>query len=296
MDLGLTSKIALVTGSTAGIGFTAAEALAREGARVIVNGRTGARVEAAVARLRRSLPRADVQGIAADVATAAGCDSVTRAFPDVDVLVNNMGIFEPKPFDEITDADWLRFFEANVLSGVRLARHYARAMRSRNWGRIVFVSSESGLQIPTEMIHYGVTKTAQIAVARGLAETLDRHQRHRQQCSSRAHRLRGSGQIRGADGAAIGQGCGSGRARILPDGAPLFHPAALHHHRGGRRDDRLRLQRAGIGDDGRSLARRRRGRPRNRVSHGQAAAMTWATCSAKALTFADWRRSRGLTS
>jgi NAD(P)-dependent dehydrogenase (short-subunit alcohol dehydrogenase family) len=172
MDLGLTSKIALVTGSTAGIGFAAAEALAREGARVIVNGRTAARVEAAVARLRRSLPRADVQGIAADVATAGGCDSIIRAYPAVDVLVNNMGIFEPKPFDEITDADWLRFFEANVLSGVRLARHYAPAMRSRNWGRIVFVSSESGLQIPTEMIHYGVTKTAQIAVARGLAESL----------------------------------------------------------------------------------------------------------------------------
>jgi NAD(P)-dependent dehydrogenase (short-subunit alcohol dehydrogenase family) len=172
MDLGLTSKLALVTGSTAGIGFSTAEALAREGARVIVNGRTTARVDAAVAQLRKTVARADVQGVAADVGTAAGCDSVIRAFPDVDVLVNNMGIFEPKPFDEITDADWLRFFEANVLSGVRLARHYVRGMRARDWGRIVFVSSESGLQIPTEMIHYGVTKTAQIAVARGLAETL----------------------------------------------------------------------------------------------------------------------------
>jgi NAD(P)-dependent dehydrogenase (short-subunit alcohol dehydrogenase family) len=172
MDLGLTSKLALVTGSTAGIGFAAAEALAREGARVIVNGRTTARVEAAVAQLRQGAPRADIQGIAADVATAAGCDSVIRAFPDVDVLVNNMGIFEPKPFEEIADADWLRMFEANVLSGIRLARHYVRGMRSRNWGRIVFVSSESGLQIPAEMIHYGVTKTAQLAVARGLAETL----------------------------------------------------------------------------------------------------------------------------
>lgn len=172
MDLGITSKLALVTGSTAGIGFATAEALAREGARVIVNGRTTARVEAAVAQLRKSIPRSDIEGIAADVSTAAGCDTVIRAFPEVDVLVNNMGIFEPKPFEEITDADWLRFFEANVLSGVRLARHYVRGMRSRNWGRIVFVSSESGLQIPTEMIHYGVTKTAQLAVARGLAETL----------------------------------------------------------------------------------------------------------------------------
>jgi NAD(P)-dependent dehydrogenase (short-subunit alcohol dehydrogenase family) len=172
MDLGLTAKLALVTGSTAGIGFATAEALAREGARVIVNGRSTARVEAAVAQLRKSVARADIQGIAADVATGGGCESVIRAFPEVDVLVNNMGIFEPKAFEEIADADWLRFFEANVLSGVRLARQYVRGMRSRNWGRIVFVSSESGLQIPAEMIHYGVTKTAQLAVARGLAETL----------------------------------------------------------------------------------------------------------------------------
>ena len=172
MDLGLTSKLALVTGSTAGIGWASAEALAREGARVILNGRTSARVEAAVTQLRKSVARSDIQGIAADLATAEGCDRVIRAFPEVDVLVNNMGIFEPKAFEEIPDADWLRFFEANVLSGIRLARHYVPGMRSRNWGRVVFVSSESGLQIPTEMIHYGVTKTAQLAVARGLAETL----------------------------------------------------------------------------------------------------------------------------
>lgn len=172
MDLGLGSKLALVTGSTAGIGFATAEALAREGARVIVNGRTSARVESALQQLRRAIPHADIQGVAADVSSAAGCDSVIRAFPELDVLVNNMGIFEPKPFEDISDADWLRIFEANVLSGVRLARHYVRGMRARNWGRIVFVSSESGLQIPAEMIHYGVTKTAQLAVARGLAETL----------------------------------------------------------------------------------------------------------------------------
>jgi NAD(P)-dependent dehydrogenase (short-subunit alcohol dehydrogenase family) len=172
MDLGLAGKRALITGSTAGIGFAAAEALAREGARVIVNGRTSARVETALAQLRKSVSNAQVEGIAADVSTAAGCASVITAYPEVDVLVNNMGIFEPKPFEEIPDADWLRFFETNVLSGVRLSRHYVRGMRARNWGRIVFVSSESGVQIPTEMIHYGVTKTAQIAVARGLAETL----------------------------------------------------------------------------------------------------------------------------
>ncbi|MEJ1965420.1 MAG: SDR family NAD(P)-dependent oxidoreductase [Gammaproteobacteria bacterium] len=172
MDLGLKSKTALVTGSTAGIGFASAAALAREGAHVIINGRTRARVDEALSQLRSEIPHAKVEGIAADVSGADGCAQVIAAYPDVDVLVNNMGIFEPRPFEEITDVEWLRFFEANVLSGVRLSRHYVGGMRARNWGRVVFVSSESGVQIPTEMIHYGVSKTAQIAVARGLAETL----------------------------------------------------------------------------------------------------------------------------
>ena len=172
MDLGLAGKRALVTGSTAGIGLAVAETLAREGAHVIINGRTDARIEAAQAEIRKRVPTARVAGVAADVSGAEGCAKVVARYPDVDVLVNNMGIFEPKAFEEIPDADWMRFFEANVLSGVRLSRHYVRGMRARNWGRIVFVSSESGMQIPTEMIHYGVTKTAQIAVARGLAETL----------------------------------------------------------------------------------------------------------------------------
>jgi NAD(P)-dependent dehydrogenase (short-subunit alcohol dehydrogenase family) len=172
MDLGLDGKTALITGSTAGIGFATAEALAREGAAVMINGRTDVRVAAATSRLNAAVPGARIEGIAADLATAAGCSAVIRRFPQVDVLVNNMGIFEPKPFAEITDADWFRFFESNVMSGIRLARHYVAGMRARNWGRIVFVSSESGLQIPVEMIHYGVTKTAQLAVARGLAETL----------------------------------------------------------------------------------------------------------------------------
>jgi NAD(P)-dependent dehydrogenase (short-subunit alcohol dehydrogenase family) len=172
MDLGLKGKRVLVTGSTAGIGLAAARALAAEGAHVTVNGRTQARVDAAVSDIKRKLPGATVAGIALDLATAPGCEKLIAQLPDVDVLVNNLGIFEPKPFDEIPDADWMRFFETNVLSGVRLSRHYVRGMRSRNWGRIVFVSSESGLQIPAEMIHYGMTKTAQLAVARGLAETL----------------------------------------------------------------------------------------------------------------------------
>jgi NAD(P)-dependent dehydrogenase (short-subunit alcohol dehydrogenase family) len=171
MDLGLNGKRALITGSTAGIGYATAEALAREGARVIVNGRTQPRVDEAVSRLRR-LGSGSVEGIAADVSGAQGCEKLAAAYPEVDILVNNMGIFEPKPFEEISDQDWMRFFESNVMSGVRLSRHYVRGMKQRNWGRIVFVSSESGLQIPVEMIHYGVTKTAQLAVARGLAESL----------------------------------------------------------------------------------------------------------------------------
>jgi NAD(P)-dependent dehydrogenase (short-subunit alcohol dehydrogenase family) len=172
MDLGLKGKRALVTGSTAGIGFATARALAAEGAHVTVNGRTHARVDSAVANLRRELPGATVSGIAADLSNGAGCQALIGQLPELDVLVNNLGIFEPKSFEQIPDEDWMRFFETNVLSGIRLSRHYVGGMRSRNWGRIVFVSSESGLQIPTEMIHYGTTKTAQLAVARGLAETL----------------------------------------------------------------------------------------------------------------------------
>ena len=172
MDLGLKGKRALVTGSTAGIGFATARALANEGAHVTLNGRTEARVGDAVDRIRRELSNATVDGIAADLSSGDGCRALIGHLPEVDVLVNNLGIFEPKPFEQIPDEDWIRFFETNVLSGIRLARHYVRGMRSRNWGRIVFVSSESGLQIPTEMIHYGMTKTAQLAVSRGLAETL----------------------------------------------------------------------------------------------------------------------------
>jgi NAD(P)-dependent dehydrogenase (short-subunit alcohol dehydrogenase family) len=172
MDLGLEGRRALVTGSTAGIGFSTARALAAEGAEVTINGRSETRVVAAVERIASEVPGARVSGIAADLGTAAGCAALIEKLPEVDVLVNSLGIFEPKPFEEIPDEDWLRFFEVNVLSGIRLSRHYARGMRERDFGRIVFVSSESGLQIPVEMIHYGMTKTAQLAVARGLAETL----------------------------------------------------------------------------------------------------------------------------
>jgi len=166
MDLQLNGKRALVTGSTAGIGFAIAELLASEGAHVIINGRTGKRVEEAVKKLNRP-----VAGLAADLGTPEGAREAIRLFPDVDILVNNVGIYEAKPFAAITDDDWQHLFEVNVMSGVRLSRHYLPRMLERNWGRIVFISSESALQIPAEMIHYGMTKTAQLAIARGMAET-----------------------------------------------------------------------------------------------------------------------------
>jgi NAD(P)-dependent dehydrogenase (short-subunit alcohol dehydrogenase family) len=171
MDLKLKDKTALVSGSTAGIGNAIATALAREGATVIVNGRSQSAVDAAVAKLKSQVSAA-VLGFAADLGTAAAADAVARQFPNVEIVVNNLGIFAAKPFEEIPDADWMRFFEVNVLSGVRLARLYLPGMKRANWGRIIFISSESAIQIPVEMIHYGMTKTAQLAVARGLAEAL----------------------------------------------------------------------------------------------------------------------------
>ena len=171
MDLKLTDKRAVVTGSTKGIGHAIAVALAREGARVVLNGRTEASVATALGEVKAAVPGAAVEGFARDLSTADAAAALVARHPDVDVLVNNLGIFEPKPFEEIPDEDWRRFFEVNVLSGVRLARAYLPGMKARDWGRIVFISSESGIQIPAEMIHYGMTKTAQLAVSRGIAET-----------------------------------------------------------------------------------------------------------------------------
>lgn len=170
MNIDLSGKKALVTGSTSGIGFAIAKGLAQSGAEVLVNGRSQANVDKAVAAIRQALPKAAIQGIAADVSTAKGCERLVAAVPSVDVLINNAGIFEPKDFFEISDAEWATYFEVNVVSGVRLSRAYMKGMLQRSWGRIVFISSESGLQIPPEMIHYGVTKTAQLGLSRGLAE------------------------------------------------------------------------------------------------------------------------------
>src|SRR4051812_7484951 len=171
MNLQLDNRLALVTGSTAGIGFAIAEALAAEGARVIVNGRTQKGVDSAVAAIGTSTGKTAL-GFAGDLSTAVAAETVVNAYPGIEILVNNLGIFEAVPFEKIPDDDWRRFFEVNVLSGARLARLVLPAMRKANWGRIIFISSESGVHIPAEMVHYGMTKAAQIATARGIAETV----------------------------------------------------------------------------------------------------------------------------
>lgn len=172
MDLHIENRRALIVGSTAGIGFAIARGLAAEGAQVTLTGRTQAAIDAALARLRGSVPAARADGVAADCATAKGAETVFARVPEVDILVNNLGIYERKPFFEIPDDDWLRLFEVNVLSGVRFARQYARSMAKRGWGRVLFISSESALNVPREMIHYGMTKTAQLTISRGLAMEL----------------------------------------------------------------------------------------------------------------------------
>jgi NAD(P)-dependent dehydrogenase (short-subunit alcohol dehydrogenase family) len=171
MDLKLKNKTALVTGASTGIGFAIAEALAAEGAVVTINGRSQDRLEEASKKIKKSISNAQVSVVASDLATAAGAKDLVNALPQIDILINNMGIYEPKDFLEITDEDWTRFFETNVMSGIRLCRAYLPAMRKKNWGRIIFISSESAINTPPEMIHYGFTKTAQLAISRGLAET-----------------------------------------------------------------------------------------------------------------------------
>src|SRR5437764_2238838 len=171
MDFEFKGKIAFVRGSTAGIGLAIAQRLGREGADIVINGRTEERVRIALAEIKKDVRNVDVRGIAADLGTAAGCEEIVRQLPQVDILVNNVGIFEPKLFTDISDDEWNRFFAVNVMSGVRLSRAYLPGMKERNWGRVVFISSESAINTPAGMIHYGMTKTAQLAVSRGLAES-----------------------------------------------------------------------------------------------------------------------------
>lgn len=172
MNLDLTGRRALVTGSTGGIGYAIAKALMDLGASVAVNGRTAERVHTAVASLKEAAEGGGAFSAPGDVSTAEGVDALVSAVGAIDILVNNTGIFEPKPFFEIPDADWQRFYDVNVMSGVRLSRALTPGMVTRGWGRVVFISSESALNIPLEMVHYGMTKTAQLAISRGLAETV----------------------------------------------------------------------------------------------------------------------------
>jgi len=171
MDLQLKAKVALVTGSTAGIGFAIGSSLAGEGATVIINGRSEKRVGDAIATIRQKHPQAKLEACAGDLSTAEAAQRVAGQFTHVDILINNLGVYEPKPFEAISDQDWQAIIETNFMSGVRLSRYYLPKMKAMNWGRIIFISSESGINIPVEMIHYGVTKTMQLALARGLAET-----------------------------------------------------------------------------------------------------------------------------
>ena len=218
MDLKLSGKRALVTGSTAGIGFSIAKLLAREGAFVYVNGRTEERVKKAVAEIEGK-----VDGVAADLTTEQGAEKLFTRVEKLDILVNNFGIFEVKPFLEIEDAEWRRYFEANVLSGVRMTRHYLPQMLEKKWGRIIFISSESGLQIPAEMVHYGMTKTAQLAVARGIAESFPGERCHGELCAARPYGERGRIDIRGGTRKATGQDerrCGERVLRTCPSQQP----------------------------------------------------------------------------
>jgi NAD(P)-dependent dehydrogenase (short-subunit alcohol dehydrogenase family) len=171
MDLQLTNKKALVTGSTAGIGFAIAKHLASEGVIVTINGRTQQRIDDAIANIRKDIPFANVSGIVADFQKEEDITNLTKQLPEVDILINNVAVFNPQEFVDIPDEEWQRFFDINIMSGVRLSRFYLPKMLSKNWGRIIFISSESALNIPEEMVHYGMTKTAQLAISRGIAET-----------------------------------------------------------------------------------------------------------------------------
>lgn len=260
MIIDLSGRRAVVTGSTSGIGFAIVRGLAGAGASVVINGRSPGTVKAARQRLEKEIPGCSVEGIAADLASAEGVTEFVRLAGEADILVNNLGIFEPSPFEAITDADWQRYFDTNVMSGVRLSRHYLPAMLARGWGRVVFISSESALNIPVEMIHYGMTKTAQLAISRGLAET-----------------VAGTGITVNAvvPGPTRSEGVAISSASWPRSGAcPRRNGGAVHHPEpsdlaaapardagGGGQYGRLRLLAAGLGHDRRRVARGRRRDP-----------------------------------
>jgi NADP-dependent 3-hydroxy acid dehydrogenase YdfG len=264
MIIDLTGKRAVVSGSTAGIGLAIATGLARAGAEVVVNGRTEQRVQDAIATIRESVPTAILSGIASDLSTAEGAAQLVAGAAEADILVNSVGAALFKPFDDLTDEDWLAMYQLNVMSGVRLTRHYLPGMMGRGWGRIVFISSESALNVPKEMIDYGMTKAAQLAVSRGVAELAAQSGVTARTDALRRLR-RGAGGHRAADRTIDRRG-GAG----LPGPEPADLAArALLHHRGDRQHGRLRLLAAGIGHQRHGAARRWRRGPHDRVISGR---------------------------
>jgi NAD(P)-dependent dehydrogenase (short-subunit alcohol dehydrogenase family) len=251
----LKGRKAVVTGSTAGIGLAIAEGLARAGAAVVINGRTEERVTIALLELRAHFPTADIAGIAADLATEKGSAAFTEQAKDADILVNNLGTAKPKPFYELTDSDWRELFEINVMSGVRMTRHYLPGMTKRGWGRVVFISSESALAIPKEMIDYGMTKTAQLAIARGVAESVAGSGVTVNAVLPGPTRSENPDQHDEGEGRSRRHNARAGRAEFLDDDAANHASATLRDHRRGRKHGHLCLFGAGIRDDRRRVAR-----------------------------------------
>ncbi len=266
MNIELKGRKAVVTGSTAGIGRAIAEGLARAGASVVINGRGQERVATALREMRELFPKAGLAGVAADLATPEGAAALFAQAPDADILVNNVGTAHPKSFFDLADSDWLDLFELNVMSGVRAARHYVPGMTKRGWGRVVFISSESGLAIPKEMIDYGMTKAAQLAISRGLAEAVAGTGVTVNAVLPGPNEFRGPVQLDEGDGAVARHYARGSRAAVLEDDAPDNAHQPFRDHRRGGEHGRLRLLGAGVSDNRRCLARRRRRRSVDSVS------------------------------